>query len=108
MLPIAYRHGEYAVTGLIAKPQFCRANRSYENLFINGRFIRNTIVSMAVEDAYKTKLLIGKFPVFVLNLEVTPSLVDVNVHPAKLEVRFRNDGEVYDIFYQAGLCRIQH
>lgn len=101
MLPIAYRHGEYAVTGLIAKPQFCRANRSYENLFINGRFIRNTIVSMAVEDAYKTKLLIGKFPVFVLNLEVAPALVDVNVHPAKLEVRFRNDGEVYDIFYQA-------
>ena len=54
-----------------------------------------------MEDAYKTKLLIGKFPVFVLNLEVAPALVDVNVHPAKLEVRFRNDGEVYDIFYQA-------
>lgn len=101
MLPVEYRQGEYAVTGLIAKPEFCRANRSYENLFINGRFIKNNIVSMAVEDAYKTKLLIGKFPVFVLNLELSPALVDVNVHPAKLEVRFRNDSEVYDFFYQA-------
>lgn len=101
MLPVAYRQGEYAVTGLTAKPEFCRANRSYENLFINGRFIRNSIVSLAVEDAYKTKLLIGKFPVFVLNLEVSPALVDVNVHPAKLEVRFKNDNEVYDFFYQA-------
>lgn len=101
MLPVEYRQGEYAVTGLVAKPEFCRANRSYENLFINGRFIKNNIVSMAVEDAYKTKLLIGKFPVFVLNLEVSPALVDVNVHPAKLEVRFRKDSEVYDFFYQA-------
>lgn len=101
MLPVEHRQGEYAVTGLAAKPEFCRANRSYENLFINGRFIRNSIVSMAVEEAYKTKLPIGKFPVFVLNLEVAPALVDVNVHPAKLEVRFRNDSEVYEFFYQA-------
>lgn len=101
MLPLSYQKGEYAVSGLIGKPEFCRANRNYENLFINGRFIKNSIVSRAVEDAYKTKLLIGKFPVFVLNLEVAPALVDVNVHPAKLEVRFKNDDEVYDFFYTA-------
>ena len=69
MLPIFYKKGEYAVSGLIGKPELCRANRNYENLFINGRFIKNAVVSSAVEDAYKTKLLIGKFPVFVLNLE---------------------------------------
>ncbi len=101
MLPISYKKGEYAVSGLIGKPELCRANRNYENLFINGRFIKNAVVSAAVEDAYKTKLIIGKFPVFVLNLEVEPALVDVNVHPAKLEVRFKNDDEVYEFFYQA-------
>ena len=101
MLPISYRKGEYAVSGLIGKPELCRANRNYENLFINGRFIKNQVVASAVEDAYKTKLLIGKFPVFVLNLEVEPALVDVNVHPAKLEVRFKNDDEVYEFFYNA-------
>ena len=101
MLPLSHQKGDYAVSGLIGKPEFCRANRNYENLFINGRFIKNSIVSRAVEDAYKTKLLIGKFPVFVLNLEVAPALVDVNVHPAKLEVRFKNDDEVYDFFYTA-------
>ncbi|MBR6542112.1 MAG: hypothetical protein IKT73_02780, partial [Anaerotignum sp.] len=62
---------------------------------------KNAVVSSAVEDAYKTKLIIGKFPVFVLNLEVEPAMVDVNVHPAKLEVRFKNDDEVYEFFYQA-------
>ena len=101
MLPISYKKGEYAVAGLIGKPELCRANRNYENLFINGRFIKNAVVSSAVEDAYKTKLIIGKFPVFVLNLEVEPALVDVNVHPAKLEVRFKNDDEVYEFFYNA-------
>ena len=101
MLPISYKKGEYAVSGLVGKPELCRANRNYENLFINGRFIKNAVVSSAVEDAYKTKLLIGKFPVFVLNLEVEPALVDVNVHPAKLEVRFKNDDEVYEFFYNA-------
>lgn len=101
MLPISYKKGEYAVNGLIGKPELCRANRNYENLFINGRFIKNAVVSSAVEDAYKTKLIIGKFPVFVLNLEVEPALVDVNVHPAKLEVRFKNDDEVYEFFYNA-------
>ena len=101
MLPISYKKGEYAVSGLIAKPELCRANRNYENLFINGRFIKNAVVASAVEDAYKTKLIIGKFPVFVLDLEVEPALVDVNVHPAKLEVRFKNDDEVYEFFYNA-------
>ena len=101
MLPISYKKGEYAVSGLIGKPELCRANRNYENLFINGRFIKNAVVSSAVEDAYKTKLIIGKFPVFVLNLEVEPALVDMNVHPAKLEVRFKNDDEVYEFFYTA-------
>lgn len=101
MIPLSFQKGEYGLRGLIGKPELSRGNRNYENLFINGRFIKNKVVSSAVEDAYKTRLLIGKFPVFVLNLEVAPSQVDVNVHPAKLEVRFKNDDEVYEFFYDA-------
>lgn len=92
---------DYRLSGLIGKPELSRGNRNYENLFINGRFIKNRIVSSAVEDAYKTRIMIGKFPVYVLNLEVDAAQVDVNVHPAKLEVRFKNDDEVYDFFYDA-------
>ncbi len=101
MIEVSYAKGDYSVHGLIGKPELARANRGYENLFINGRFIKNKIVSDAVEDAYKTRMLVGRFPVFVLYLQVLPALVDVNVHPAKLEVRFKNDSEVYDFFYQA-------
>ena len=101
MVPLVYQKGEYSLSGLIGKPELSRGNRNYENLFINGRFIKNKVVATAVEDAYKTRLLIGKFPVFVLNLEISPAQVDVNVHPAKLEVRFKNDDEVYDFFYDA-------
>lgn len=104
MIPLTYHKGEYGLSGLIGKPELSRGNRNYENLFINGRFIKNKVVSSAVEDAYKTRLLIGKFPVFVLNMEVNPSQVDVNVHPAKLEVRFKNDSEVYEFFYDA-VCK---
>ncbi|WP_304507290.1 DNA mismatch repair endonuclease MutL [Anaerotignum sp.] len=104
MVPLCYKNGEYSLSGLIGKPELSRGNRNYENLFINGRFIKNKVVATAVEHAYKTRLLIGKFPVFVLNLEVAPSQVDVNVHPAKLEVRFKNDDEVYDFFYR-GICK---
>lgn len=101
MVPLEYKKGEYTLTGLIGKPELSRGNRNYENLFINGRFIKNKVVATAVEDAYKTRLLIGKFPIFVLNLQITPNQVDVNVHPAKLEVRFKNDDEIYELFYEA-------
>lgn len=101
MLDISFARGEYKLTGYVGKPELSRANRNYENLFINGRFIKNRIVASAVEEAYKTRMMVGKFPVYVLHLEVNPALVDVNVHPAKLEVRFRNDEEVYAFFYDA-------
>ena len=95
-----HAHG-YWIHGYIGKPELSRANRSYENLFINGRFVKSDLVASAVEEAYKTRLMVGKFPVYVLNLEVSPSIVDVNVHPTKLEVRFQNEDEIYGYFYQA-------
>lgn len=101
MIELEYTDKTYRVTGLIGKPELSRANRTYENLFINGRFVKNSIVSSGIEDAYKTRLLVGKFPVYVLNFEILPSMVDVNVHPAKLEVRFHNEDEIYAFFYDA-------
>lgn len=101
MLEVSYSKEGFSVEGLTAKPEMSRGNRNYENFFINGRYIRSSVVQNAVEDAYKGKLMVGKFPVFVLNLKVPANTVDVNVHPTKLEVRFSDENLIYDIIYNA-------
>ncbi len=101
MLEINVEKNGYKLSGLIAKPIVARANRSYENFFINGRYIKSTLVQEAVQEAYKGKLMIGKFPVFALNMTVPSSTVDVNVHPTKLEVRFADESFIYDLIYTA-------
>lgn len=101
MLEISAKTEEMEITGLIGRPELSRANRNYENLFINGRFIKNSTVSAAAEEAYKTRLMIGKFPVYILSMKIEPSMVDVNVHPAKLEVRFRDEDAVYKFIYDS-------
>lgn len=101
MLEVSYNKSGFKLEGLIAKPGLSRGNRNYENFFINGRYIKSDIVSEAVEEAYKGKLMTGKFPVFILDLTVPPDTVDVNVHPTKLEVRFSDDSLIYDIMYDA-------
>ncbi len=103
MLDINCKVYEYSLNGLIGKPELSRSNRNYQNLFINGRYIKSNIISNAVEDAYKTRLLIGKFPVYVLNLSIPPSSVDVNVHPTKLEVRFDDEDKIYEFVYNSVL-----
>jgi len=89
----------YAVSGFVCRPEVSKANRSYENFFINGRFIKSKIVSNAVEDAYRGKLMGGRFPVFALNMTVPANTVDVNVHPTKLEVRFSDEEFIYEFIY---------
>ncbi len=101
MLEIDFKKGDFRITGLLGKPELSRANRSYENLFINNRYIKNAIIASAIEEAYKTRLLVGKFPIYVLHFTIPPAFVDVNVHPAKLEVRFQNEDEIYALFYAA-------
>ena len=91
----------YRISGLIGKPELNRGNRSYENFFIGSRYVVSKLVRDAVEDAYKGRLMVGKYPVFILNLTVPPGCVDVNVHPAKLEVRFSDENAVYDLVYNA-------
>ncbi len=101
MLDVNYSKNGFVLEGLIAKPEISRGNRSYENFFINGRYIKSAVVMNAVEQACKGKLMIGKFPVFALDLKVPEGTVDVNVHPTKLEVRFSDENLVYDIVYNA-------
>ena len=101
MIEIEYKDSTYKINGLIGKPELSRANRSYEYLFINGRPVKSSIVSSAVEEAYKTRLMTGKFPVFILDIKIDLTMVDVNVHPAKLEVRFDNDNDIFDFVFKA-------
>lgn len=101
MFEIEKNGKEYSLKGFIGKPEISRGNRSYENIFINGRYIKSSIISYAVENACKTKIMTGKFPMFVLNLNISPSLIDVNVHPRKLEVRFKNEEEIYNFIYNS-------
>jgi len=100
-LAVTHETKEFKLTGVIGLSEISRNNRNYETLFINGRFIKNKLVFSAVEAAYKTRLLIGKFPVFVLHLQMAAKDVDVNVHPAKMEVRFGDEDAIYKLFYDA-------
>ncbi len=93
--------GNYKVHGLITPPRACRASRGMQFFFINGRFVKNRTMMAAMENAYRGTLMQGKFPGCVLMLEMPPQLVDVNVHPAKTEVRFARESDVFDAVYSA-------
>ncbi|WCK56163.1 DNA mismatch repair endonuclease MutL [Aneurinibacillus sp. Ricciae_BoGa-3] len=100
MVAIQAESLDYTLSGFIAKPEFTRANRSYISTIINGRYIRNIGLANAVLRGYHTLLPINRFPVVVLAVDMDPTLVDVNVHPAKLEVRFSKEQELYSFVEQ--------
>lgn len=95
LVPVDYDNGYMKVTGYLGLPEISRNNRTFQTLFINGRSIRSNSVSAAVSQAYDTRLMIGRFPFFVLNLKLAPQEVDVNVHPTKAEVRFADENRVF-------------
>ena len=101
LVPVESTKGSLEVSGFIARPIVARANRSDEYYFVNGRYIRNKTVTKAIEDAYAPFLMQHKYPFTVLFLDIEKDLVDINVHPAKLEVRFKDSVDVYDIVYHA-------
>ena len=90
-----------SVSGLVCKPVFCRTTRNYQFTFLNGRLVRSGTVTAACEQAYKNSAMVGKFPGFVLYLTVPLDTVDVNVHPAKTEVRFSEEKSIFDAVYVA-------
>lgn len=95
LLPIAHESELFKVSGFIGKPMISRGNRGYELYFVNGRFIRSQILSKSIEDAFKPFLMQHQYPFTVLYFEIDSSLLDVNVHPTKMELRFSNQQELY-------------
>lgn len=106
-LPIQYEEDGIQISGLIGLPTLTRANRQYEQFFINGRTIKSNLLQKATEEAYKTLVTIGKFPFVILHLNLPPEEVDVNVHPTKLEVRFSDSDRVYQAVYNGIRQHIQ-
>lgn len=93
LLPIDVQAQDIKVSGFIGKPLIARGNRNYENYFINGRYIKSSIISKAIEEAYKPYMMQHKYPFTLLHFSIEPEFLDVNVHPTKMELRFR-DGEL--------------
>ncbi|NLO39228.1 MAG: DNA mismatch repair endonuclease MutL [Ruminiclostridium sp.] len=89
------------VSGFVGKPEIARGNRSFQSILVNGRFVYNRVITAALEEAYKTRLMQKRFPFAVLKLNLSPWFVDVNVHPSKLEVRFSDDQKVFRAVYHA-------
>lgn len=101
MLPVKFGSSRVRLTGFIGKPNIARSSRSYMNFFVNGRFIRSRVIGRAVEDAYKSLLPVRKYPIVILNFEIDPEEIDVNVHPTKTEVRFSDERDIYLITQQS-------
>lgn len=99
LIPVEYELQGVRVTGFVSKPSHARPNRSMQQFFINGRTVRSRTAQVALEQAFKGSLMVGKFPACVLHLEISAQAVDVNVHPGKLEVRFINERPVFDAVY---------
>ena len=96
LVPVDYDNGYLKVSGYLGLPEISRNNRSFQTLFVNGRSIRSISISTTVAQAYDTRLMIGRFPFFVINLHIAPQEVDVNVHPTKAEVRFADENRVFN------------
>ena len=101
VLEVSYIYEDITVKGVIGKPEIARSNRSQQLFFVNKRYIKDKTLSAATEQAYKGLIPIGKFGFVVLNIEMNPAKVDVNVHPAKLEVRFEEENKVFQSIYHA-------
>lgn len=101
LIPVNSEVNGISVSGYVCKPVFCRQSRAGQYTFLNGRFVRSGTVCAAAEQAYKNSSMTGKFPSFVLNLTVPFSSVDVNVHPAKTEVRFSDEKRIFDAVYSS-------
>ncbi|MFV0498158.1 MAG: DNA mismatch repair endonuclease MutL [Candidatus Fimivivens sp.] len=108
MIPVSLKSEGVLITGLISRPNVSRSTRSLQTFFINSRFVRSKTCAGAVEEAYKNRVMTGRHPACVLNLEIDFDTVDVNVHPAKLEVRFSNERLVYNAVYSACMDALSH
>lgn len=101
LIPVEYTDGVRSVSGFIGKPLYAKANRTFQNFFINGRYVRSRSCSTALESAFQNLVMVGKFPCCVLSVQMPPEQLDVNIHPAKAEVRFSDEKSVMDVVFFA-------
>lgn len=101
LIKVNYQHGQIAVKGYITLPTMSRSNRTMQTFFVNGRYVKSVTARTALEEAYKHSLMVGKFPGCVLQLELPLTDTDINVHPAKIEIRFTDERPVFDAVYYA-------
>ncbi len=97
LIPVEAQNGDVKVTGFVAKPYVSRGNRNYESYFINGRYIKSSIIYKAIEEGYRTFTMKHRYPFVCLDFKINQELLDVNVHPTKMEIRFRNGREIYEL-----------
>lgn len=107
LIPVDYTLSGVHVHGYISKPEGSRANRTMQHFFINGRYVKTRTAMAALEQAFKGSIMVGKFPACVLNIDLPAEVVDANVHPAKIEVRFVNEKPVFDAVYHAVKSALQ-
>lgn len=100
LLPIEAERNGMKISGYVAKPYISRGNRSFEHYFVNGRYIKSPIITKAIEEAYKTFVMIHKFPFVAIYLTVDSKLLDVNVHPRKMEMRYSRSDELYKFIFE--------
>lgn len=101
LLKTDYAYNGVKVSGYIVKPLLAKSKRNFQNFFVNGRYVKSVTCMVSLEEAYKNQIMVGKFPACVLMIDIDPSLVDVNVHPSKIEVKFSDEKLIYDAVYFA-------
>ena len=101
LLEVHFMENGISIDGFVGKPVISRGNRNYENYFVNGRYLKNTIITRGIEEGYKGYSMVHKFPFTALMISMDPHLFDVNVHPAKMEMRFKNGEELYSAIVSA-------
>jgi len=108
MIPVSYTSEDGTVTGYLSKPSMVRNRRDSEIYFVNGRFVKSTVIERAIETAYEGYLMQHKFPFTVLMIDVAPEKIDVNIHPKKTEIRFSDDEKMFDMIYAAVKDTLSH
>ncbi len=101
VIPVDYTEDNIRIAGLIGKPELARGNRTRQTLFVNSRYVKNHVLAKVAEEAYRNTIMVGRFPFFVLSVTLPPEQVDVNVHPAKTEIKFANEKQIYEVAYHA-------
>ncbi|MBQ7953525.1 MAG: DNA mismatch repair protein MutL, partial [Clostridia bacterium] len=101
VLEVSNSNQAIKISGYVGKKELSRGNRAFQSVFVNGRYVKNRAITAVVENAYKNNIMVGKFPFYVMNIEIPFEMVDINVHPTKQEVKFVNERQVCDEVYWA-------